>query len=105
MGYPDGRQSGHSSQFWHRHAARLATMSGLREGRPAATAIPTTKAAAYEAFQYSSEQILRRLRAEPNLLQRSIAAMRADATLSPEERAEMLRAESDLALMREVMTA
>jgi hypothetical protein len=31
--------------------------------------------------------------------------MRADETLSPEERAEMMRAESDLALMREVMTA
>lgn len=59
---------------------------------------------AYEAFQYSSEQILRRLGAEPNLLQRSIAAMRADKTLTAEDRTEMLRVESDLALMREVMT-
>lgn len=63
------------------------------------------RAEAYEAFQYGSVQILRRLRAEPNLLQRSIVAMRADATLSPEERSEMVRVESNLSLMREVMTA
>jgi len=63
------------------------------------------RAEAHEAFQYSSEQIVRRLRAEPNLLQRSIVAMRADETLSSEDRAEMLRVETDLSLMREVMTA
>jgi hypothetical protein len=79
---------------------------GADKGAPFGYSDPGYESAeAYEAFQYSSEQILRRLQAEPNLLQRSIAAMRADATLSPEERAEMLRAESDLALMREVMTA
>ena len=77
---------------------------GTESGAPFGYSDPSyERDEAYEAFQYSSEQILRRLRAEPNLLQRSIAAMRADATLSSEERAEMLRVESDLSLMREVM--
>lgn len=59
---------------------------------------------AYEVFRYGCRKILERLRAEPNLLQDSIRAMRTDETMSREERAEMLRAESDMALMREVMT-
>jgi hypothetical protein len=59
---------------------------------------------AYEVFRYGCEEILRRLRSEPNLLQDSIRAMRADETMSPEDRAEILRAESDISLMREVMT-
>lgn len=59
---------------------------------------------AFEAFRYGCEQILRRLHAEPNLLQRSIAAMRSDETMNREDRAEMLRQEADPALMKEVMT-
>ncbi|QLH21293.1 hypothetical protein HYQ63_12190 [Streptomyces sp. Rer75] len=59
---------------------------------------------AFEVFRYGCQEILRRLRSEPNLLQDSIRAMRADVTMSRDERAEMLRAESDMGLMREVMT-
>jgi hypothetical protein len=78
---------------------------GAAEGAPYGYSDPGYETAeAYEAFQYGCEEILRRLRAEPNLFQRSIAAMRADDTMSREDRVEMLRAESDPALMREVMT-
>ncbi|MEE4594315.1 hypothetical protein V2J94_20900 [Streptomyces sp. DSM 41524] len=59
---------------------------------------------AFEVFRYGCQEILRRLRAEPNLLQDSIRAMRADETMSRDDRAEMLRAESDMGLVREVMT-
>ncbi|MEV7415839.1 hypothetical protein [Streptomyces sp. NPDC089919] len=59
---------------------------------------------AYEVFRYGCQEVRRRLRDEPNLLPRSIAAMRADTTLSPDERTEMIRAEADAGLMREVMT-
>jgi hypothetical protein len=77
---------------------------GAQGGAPFGYADPDFETAeAYEAFQYSCEQILRRLSAEPNLLQRSIAAMRADDTISSEDRADMMRAESDPSLMREVM--
>ncbi|MFI8260315.1 hypothetical protein [Streptomyces sp. NPDC085665] len=61
-------------------------------------------AEAYEVFRYGCRKVLERLRSEPNLLQDSIRAMRSDETMSREDRAEMLRAESDMALMREVMT-
>jgi hypothetical protein len=78
---------------------------GAQSGAPFGYSDPDYESAeAYEAFQHSSEQMLRRLHAEPNLLQRSIVAMRADGALSPEERTEMVQVESDLALMREVMT-
>ncbi|ANW22037.1 hypothetical protein I3J09_21325 [Streptomyces clavuligerus] len=78
---------------------------GAESGAPYGYRDPDYEAVeAYEAFQYGCEQILRRLRAEPNLLQRSIAAMRTDETMDREDRAEMLRHESDPALMREVMT-
>ncbi|MGP3943883.1 hypothetical protein [Streptomyces sp. 6N106] len=59
---------------------------------------------AFEVFRYGCQEILRRLRSEPNLLQDSIRAMRADETMSRDDRAEMLRAESDMGLIREVMT-
>jgi hypothetical protein len=59
---------------------------------------------ASEAFDFACGQILRRLRAEPNLLARSITAFHSDANLAKEEREEVLRAESDPSLMREVMT-
>ena len=61
-------------------------------------------AEAYSAFHYGCERLLKRLGIEPNLLQRSFAAMHADETMDREERVAMLRAESDLSLMREVMT-
>ncbi|MDX3103862.1 hypothetical protein [Nonomuraea angiospora] len=59
---------------------------------------------AREAFDFACGQILRRLRAEPNLLARSIKAFHCDDSLDEEEREEILRAESDPSLMREVMT-
>jgi hypothetical protein len=77
---------------------------GAETGAPFGYQDPDRESAdAYEAFSYCSGEILRRLTAEPNLLQRSIAAMRADQTLSADERAEMMRAELDLPLVREVM--
>lgn len=59
---------------------------------------------AYAAFRYGCREVRRRLRAEPNLLAESIRAMRADETMDRDDRAEMLENESDLSLMREVMT-
>ncbi|SPT64506.1 hypothetical protein [Actinomadura madurae] len=59
---------------------------------------------AREAFDFACGQILQRLRAEPNLLARSIKAFHSDASLDKEEREDVLRAESDPSLMREVMT-
>jgi hypothetical protein len=61
-------------------------------------------AEAYSAFHFGCERLLKRLGIEPNLLQRSFAAMHADETMDREDRVAMLRAESDLSLMREVMT-
>ncbi|MGW1152620.1 hypothetical protein ACWD7B_31505 [Streptomyces rubiginosohelvolus] len=58
---------------------------------------------AYAAFRYGCEEILRRLRTEPNLLAESIRAMRADRTMDRDDRAEMLESEADMSLMREVM--
>lgn len=58
---------------------------------------------AFAVFRYGCGEILRRLRTEPNLLQDSIRAMRADETMSREDRVDMLRSESDMPLMREVM--
>ncbi|PVC97750.1 hypothetical protein DBP19_06700 [Streptomyces sp. CS090A] len=60
---------------------------------------------AHAALRYGCAQILRRLAVEPNLLQRSISAMHADGTMDREDRIEMLRAELDASLMREVMIA
>ncbi|MGA5700161.1 hypothetical protein [Peterkaempfera bronchialis] len=78
---------------------------GAESGAPYGYRNPDFETAeAYEVFRYGCEEILRRLRSEPNLLQDSIRAMRADETMSREDRAEMLQAESDMALMREVMT-
>ena len=61
-------------------------------------------AEAYSAFRYGCERLLKRLGIEPNLLQRSFAAMHADETMDREDRVAVLRAEADLSLMREVMT-
>ncbi|RKT18280.1 hypothetical protein BX285_2700 [Streptomyces sp. 1114.5] len=55
-------------------------------------------------FRYGCQEIVRRLRAEPNLLPASIRAMHADDTMNREDRIEMLRAEADHSLLREVMT-
>ncbi|MFD0572886.1 hypothetical protein ACFQ0T_31170 [Kitasatospora gansuensis] len=55
-------------------------------------------------FRYGCQEIVRRLRAEPNLLPASIRAMHADDTMDREDRIEMLRAEADHSLVREVMT-
>ncbi|MFI7030149.1 hypothetical protein ACIBK1_15730 [Microbispora rosea] len=59
---------------------------------------------AREAFDFACDQIVRRLRTEPNLLARSIRAFYCDDSLDEEERQEVTRAESDPSLMREVMT-
>ena len=61
-------------------------------------------AEAFSAFHYGCERLLNRLATEPNVLQRSFAAMHADETMDREDRVAMLRAEADLSLMREVMT-
>ncbi|MBC3842128.1 hypothetical protein GXW82_23745 [Streptacidiphilus sp. 4-A2] len=61
-------------------------------------------AEAYSAFRYGCERLLKRLATEPNLLQRSFAAMHADETMDREDRVAMLRAEADLSLLREVLT-
>lgn len=60
---------------------------------------------AHAAFLHGCDRILGRLAVEPNLLQRSISAMHADTAMDREDRTEMLRAESDPSLMREIMTA
>ncbi|MCO6005256.1 hypothetical protein NE236_09685 [Actinoallomurus purpureus] len=59
---------------------------------------------AREAFDFACDQIVRRLRAEPNLLARSIKAFHSDDSLDEDEREEVMRAESDPSLVREVMT-
>jgi hypothetical protein len=61
-------------------------------------------AEARDAFAYVCERIRRRLRAEPNLLPRSIKAFHADVSVGQEERDEILRAEADESLMREILT-
>ncbi|MFF0819353.1 hypothetical protein ACFYUR_03075 [Micromonospora haikouensis] len=58
---------------------------------------------AQAAYQYGCQEVLRRLRREPNLLAQSIRAMRADESMDRKDRAEMLENESDPSLMREVM--
>ncbi len=78
---------------------------GADEGVPYGYRDPGSEVAeAHAVFQFGCLEILRRLRHEPNLLQDSIRAMRSDETMDREERLEMLEAESDLALMREIMT-
>ncbi|MFJ4324964.1 hypothetical protein ACIP3A_17915 [Streptomyces tricolor] len=77
---------------------------GADGGAPFGYRDPGFEAAqALAAFRYGCKEILRRLRAEPNLLQESIRAMRADEEMDRDARAELLESESDLSLMREVM--
>ncbi|WKX69937.1 hypothetical protein [Streptomyces sp. XD-27] len=79
---------------------------GAEQGSPYGYHYPDQAAVdAHTAFRYGCDRILRRLAVEPNLLQRSISAMHADETMDREDRIEMLRAESDASLMREIMTA
>lgn len=78
---------------------------GAEEGSPYGYHHPDQEAVdAYTAFHHGCERLLRRLAVEPNLLQRSIAAMHADETMDRDDRIAMLQAESDPSLMREVMT-
>ncbi|MCQ8773414.1 hypothetical protein [Streptomyces telluris] len=77
---------------------------GAEEGAPYGYRNPGREALeAYAAFRYGCQEILRRLSCEPNLLAKSIRAMRADETMDRDDRAEMLENESDLSLMHEVM--
>ncbi|MCT9088023.1 hypothetical protein N4G70_04010 [Streptomyces sp. ASQP_92] len=79
---------------------------GAEEGSPFGYEFPDQEAVeAHTAFRYGCDRLLQRLATEPNLLQRSIVAMHADETMDREDRIEMLRAESDASLMREVMVA
>ncbi|MGE7386579.1 hypothetical protein ACQKM2_13990 [Streptomyces sp. NPDC004126] len=79
---------------------------GVEAGSPFGYHHPGQEAAdALAAFHYGCRQVLRRLAVEPNLLQRSIGAMHADDGMDREHRIEMLRAESDTSLMREILTA
>jgi hypothetical protein len=100
----------HIEQQGAEHALRvlLHTLKGdyvgAEEGAPYGYRNPDREAMeAYAAFRYGCQEILRRLSREPNLLAESIRAMRADETMSRDDRAEMLENESDLSLMREVM--
>ncbi|GEB53131.1 hypothetical protein HLB32_14740 [Streptomyces cacaoi] len=78
---------------------------GADEGAPFGYRNPDREAMeAYAAFQYGCQESLRRLSREPNLLAQSIRAMHADETMDRDDRAKMLENESDLSLMREVMT-
>ncbi|CAL9319118.1 hypothetical protein [Streptomyces sp. SudanB52_2052] len=77
---------------------------GAEEGAPYGYSNPDREAMeAFAAFRYGCQEILRRLRHEPNLLAESILAMRADETMDRDDRAELLESESDMSLMREVM--
>ncbi|MFJ8730226.1 hypothetical protein [Streptomyces bauhiniae] len=79
---------------------------GTEEGSPFGYRYPDQEAVEmHTAFRYGCDRILQRLATEPNLLQRSISAMHADETMDREDRIEMLQAESDASLMREVMIA
>ncbi|MEU0697783.1 hypothetical protein ABZ349_27890 [Streptomyces niveus] len=78
---------------------------GAEEGSPFGYRYPDQEAVEmHTAFRYGCDRVLQRLAVEPNILQRSINAMHADVTMDREDRIEMLRAESDVSLMREVMT-
>ncbi|MET9757476.1 hypothetical protein ABZ016_00225 [Streptomyces sp. NPDC006372] len=77
---------------------------GAEGGAPYGYQDPSFEAAqAFAAFRYGCQEILRRLRDEPNLLADSIRAMRTDETMDRDDRAELLESESDVSLMREVM--
>ncbi|MGW7350346.1 hypothetical protein [Streptomyces sp. NPDC054784] len=77
---------------------------GADEGSPYGYHNPDREALeAQAAFQYGCQEILRRLKREPNLLAESIRAMRADTTMDREDRAELLENEVDPSLMREVV--
>ncbi|MGW3283249.1 hypothetical protein ACWDR3_01225 [Streptomyces sp. NPDC001002] len=78
---------------------------GAERGSPYGYINPDREAMeAYTAFRYGCQEIRRRLSREPNLLASSIRAMRTDETMDRDDRAEMLESESDMSLMREVMT-
>ncbi|MFE5971918.1 hypothetical protein ACFQ64_07165 [Streptomyces sp. NPDC056460] len=78
---------------------------GAEEGAPYGYHYPDQEAVdMHTAYRRGCDLMLLRLAVEPNLLQRSIAAMRADETMDREDRIAMLEAESDASLMREVMT-
>ncbi|MBY8816924.1 hypothetical protein K7G63_14055 [Streptomyces cinereoruber subsp. cinereoruber] len=78
---------------------------GAEEGSPFGYTFPDQEAVdAHTAFRYGCDRIIQRLAVEPNLLQRSIAAMHEDETMDRDDRIEMLRSESDKSLMFEVMT-
>ncbi|MBP2581655.1 hypothetical protein J3A78_002133 [Streptomyces sp. PvR006] len=78
---------------------------GAEEGAPYGYHYPNQEAVdMHTAYRRGCDLMLLRLAVEPNLLQRSIAAMRADETMDREDRIAMLEAESDASLMREVMT-
>ncbi|MER7912642.1 hypothetical protein [Streptomyces sp. NPDC096068] len=78
---------------------------GAEAGSPFGYTLPDQQAVdAHTAFRYGCDRIIQRLAVEPNLLQRSIAAMHEDETMDRDDRIEMLRSESDKSLMFEVMT-
>ncbi|MFB7239484.1 hypothetical protein ACFCXK_32480 [Streptomyces sp. NPDC056269] len=78
---------------------------GAEEGAPYGYHYPDQEAVdMHTAYRRGCDLMLLRLAVEPNLLQRSIAAMRADETMDREDRIAMLEAELDASLMREVMT-
>lgn len=100
----------HIEQQGAEHALRvlLHTLKGdyvgAEQGSPYGYRNPEREAMeAYAAFRYGCQEIRRRLGREPNLLAESIRAMRADESMSRDDRMEMLENESDLSLMREVM--
>ncbi|WP_327182635.1 hypothetical protein [Streptomyces sp. NBC_01334] len=98
----------HGAEFALR--ALLRTLKGdylgAEQGSPFGYRYPDQEAVEiHTAFRYGCDRILQRLAAEPNLLQRSISAMHVDETMDREDRIEMLRAEADVSLMREVMVA
>lgn len=92
-----GRSSGRSSSKGDYIGAESGSPYGYRD--PDCEALEM-----HLGFRYGCQEIVRRLRAEPNLLPASIRAMHADDTMDREDRIEMLRAEADHSLVREVMT-
>ncbi|MFI7273350.1 hypothetical protein [Streptomyces sp. NPDC049879] len=98
----------HGAEFALRALLRVlkGDYLGAEEGSPFGYRYPDQEAVDMRtAFLFGCDRILQRLAAEPNLLQRSISAMHADDTMDREERIEMLRAEADPSLVREIMTA
>ncbi|MDA2808015.1 hypothetical protein [Nocardiopsis suaedae] len=78
---------------------------GATEGAPYGYQDPQHEVQeALEIMNYCNSQILHRLRSEPNLLARSFHTFHSDDTIAPEEKAEVLRAESDQSLLREALS-